>query len=270
MSKFKMVCLDIDGTLLNSEHKISKNTKEVIQMVARIKKIPVILVSARMLCSILYLQKELDIAQPVICYSGSQIWDNNIILSNTTLSIPDVVSAYEIMKNADVHISLYKDNGWYVETMNERSELEKKVTHALPNIVDFKDLFGSWKKENTGPNKMMCMAAPERIELLYTKIKESHSNKLNVYPSQATYLEVIPNSVSKTSAIELLCKRSGIDKSQVITIGDNYNDIDMLEFAGLGIAMGNAPDPVKQCADAITLSNDDDGVAEALRKYILY
>ena len=67
-----------------------------------------------------------------------------------------------------------------------------------------------------------------------------------------------------------MCKKFDIQKPEIIAIGDNYNDMGMLEFAGLGIAMGNAPDLVKQCADDITLSNDEDGVADAIKKYILF
>ena len=83
MNKFKMICLDIDGTLLNSEHKISQKTKEVIGVVANEKQIPVILVSARMPKGILFLQKELNIKQPIICYSGALVMDDKTnILSN--------------------------------------------------------------------------------------------------------------------------------------------------------------------------------------------
>ena len=80
----------------------------------------------------------------------------------------------------------------------------------------------------------------------------------------------MPNNASKTSAIEFMCRKFDIQKSEVLAIGDNYNDINMIEFAGLGVAMGNAPEEVKQCADGITLSNDEDGVAESIKKYILF
>ena len=79
----------------------------------------------------------------------------------------------------------------------------------------------------------------------------------------------MPNNASKTVAIELLSKKFNIQNSEIIAIGDNYNDINMIEFAGLGISMGNAPSQVKQCADEITLSNDEDGVAVSIIKYIL-
>ena len=79
----------------------------------------------------------------------------------------------------------------------------------------------------------------------------------------------MPTNASKTSAINYLQKKFNIDKDEIIAMGDNYNDIDMLEYAGLGIAMGNAPDDVKKHANDVTLTNDEDGVAEALKKYVI-
>lgn len=125
-----------------------------------------------------------------------------------------------------------------------------------------------WEQDNSGPNKVLCMGDANKIEVLDMKIKTYHSNNLNIYPSKSTYLEIMPNNASKTSAIETLCKTFDIQKSEVIAIGDNYNDINMIEFAGLGIVMGNAPNQVKQYADYITSSNDEDGVAEAIKKYL--
>ncbi|MBU3191711.1 HAD-IIB family hydrolase [Clostridium bowmanii] len=114
MHKFKMICLDIDRTLLNSEHKISPKTKVVIEIVANEKQIPVILVSARMPKGILFLQKELNIEQPIICYSGALVMDEKAeILSNCGIAILDVRQVYKFASEIGAHISLYKDDEWY-------------------------------------------------------------------------------------------------------------------------------------------------------------
>ncbi len=85
--------------------------------------------------------------------------------------------------------------------------------------------------------------------------------------SKPSYLEIMDRSVSKTSAIRFLQERWGVARQQVIAVGDNFNDMDMLEYAGVGVAMGNAPESVKNAADEVTLSNDDDGVAKVIEKY---
>ncbi|HEY5587468.1 MAG TPA: Cof-type HAD-IIB family hydrolase [Candidatus Paceibacterota bacterium] len=270
MNKFKMICLDIDGTLLNSEHEISQKTKEVIGIATNEKQIPVILVSARMPKGIVYLQKELNIKQPIICYSGALVMDEKAsILSNCGIEISDVRLVYKFVKEIGVHISLYKDDEWYVEEKDKWAKQESEITNISPNIVNMNDLFNVWEKDCVGPNKILCMGEHNEIKLLDALIKSFHSNNLNIYPSKPTYLEIMPNSVSKTSAIELLLEKFNIKKEETIAIGDNFNDIDMIEFAGLGIAMGNSPDAVKKYADEITFTNDEDGVAEAIKKYIL-
>ncbi|MBU3154853.1 Cof-type HAD-IIB family hydrolase [Clostridium estertheticum] len=270
MNKIKMICLDIDGTLLNSEHKISKKTKEVIEIVANKKQIPVILVSARMPKGILFLQKELNIEQPIICYSGALVMDKDAnILSNCSIEVSDVRQVHNFVKEIGVHMSLYKDDEWYIEEIDEWSSQESEITNISPKVINFTDLFNVWEQEKSGPNKLLCMAEPDKIKALDLLIKSYHSNNLNIYPSKPTYLEIMPNNVSKTSAIEILMSKFNIQRSEIIAIGDNYNDISMIEFAGVGVAMGNAPEGVKQYADYITSTNDEDGVAMAIKKYII-
>lgn len=268
MNNFKMICLDIDGTLLNSNHKISEGVKSIIRVVANEKQIPVILVSARMPKGIVFLQKELEIEQPIICYSGALILDKNSkVLERQAISVSNFKEIYKLVHNTNVHMSLYKDDEWYIEEMDEWAKQESEITNIIPTIKNFKELSKLWEQEGTGPNKILCMASPNEIN----KLKESVENiDLNIYPSKPTYLEIMPTQASKTSAINFLQRKLNIKKSEIIAVGDNYNDIDMIEYAGLGIAMGNAPDDVKNHADGVTLTNDEDGVAEVIKKYLLF
>lgn len=267
MNSFKMICLDIDGTLLNSNHKISKKVKDTINIAANEKKIPVILVSARMPKGITFLQRELEIDQPIICYSGALILDKDgKMLSKEFINVLDFEEIYKLVVKYNIHISLYKDDEWYIEEMDYWSKQESEITNIIPKITDFNELIELWKKEGTGPNKILCMASPDKITFLKENIKASD---LNIYPSKPTYLEIMPTNASKTSAIYCLQKKFNINKAEIVAMGDNYNDIDMIEYAGLGIAMGNAPEDVKKHANDVTLTNDEDGVAEALRKYVI-
>lgn len=267
MKKFKMVCLDIDGTLLNSNHEITREVKETINIAANEKNIPVILVSARMPKGITFLKRELKIEQPIICYSGALILDKDSnILGKEFISAYNLEEVYKLAKNYKIHMSLYKDDEWYIEEMDYWAKQESEITNIIPEITDFNELIELWKAESTGPNKILCMARHEEIIILKENIK---ANDLNIYPSKPTYLEIMPGKASKTSAINCLQKKFNVDKSEIISMGDNYNDIDMIEYAGLGIAMGNAPEDVKKHADYVTLTNDENGVAEALKKYVI-
>ena len=266
MNNFKMICLDIDGTLLNSKHEISEKVKNAINMAANEKNITVILVSARMPKGITFLQKELEIEQPIICYSGALILDKDSkILAKEIIDVSNLKEIYKLVSEHNVHMSLYRDNEWYIEDMDYWAKQESEITNIIPTVIEFNELIETWEKEGTGPNKILCMGDPEKINLLKEKTKVI---ALNIYPSKPTYLEIMPIAASKTSAINVLQKKFNIDKSEIIAMGDNYNDIDMLEYAGLGIAMGNAPDEVKKHGKDVTLTNDEDGVAAALKKYI--
>ncbi|MDD7794482.1 Cof-type HAD-IIB family hydrolase [Clostridium sp. 'White wine YQ'] len=269
MCKYKMVCLDIDGTLINSNHKITEKTKEVINKIANEMKIYTVLVSARMPKGIIPLQNELNISEPIICYSGALIMDKHSnVLVNKVINSKVMKKIYDTSKDFKVSLSIYKDDEWYIENLDKWAINESEITNISPKIIDFNNLIKQLEKQNSGANKILCMGEPEDIQLLYKKITTSNED-INVYPSKPTYLEIMAKEVSKTSAIEFLCKEFNVERSQVIAIGDNYNDIDMIEYAALGIAMGNAPSKVKEHADEVTFTNDEDGVAKALEKHLI-
>ena len=267
MSAYKMICLDIDGTLLNSKHQITRPVKNSIQKAALEKNIQVILVSARMPKGILFLQKELGIKSPIISYSGALILDQKQnVLHQEILSLHDVQSIYEAAIKLQAHLSIYKEDTWYIEKNDDWAQQESDITGICPEIQPFDRLFTQWKKQKTGPNKLLCMTDPKTIQTLKNSLA---AKSITSYCSKPTYLEIVPSCASKTNAIKHLANIGSISIKEIMTVGDNYNDIDMLESAGLGIAMGNAPDAVKVHATAITASNDKDGVAVAIEKYCL-
>lgn len=263
-----MLCLDIDGTLLNSKHQITERTKIAIRKVAKEQKIPVILVSARMPQGIYFLAKELEICAPIICYNGALIIDyNNNIVLNNYIEVPYIRKVYSIVKKYSICISLYKDDEWYNEEKDEWVEQEEGITNLTSTIRDYRELLTDWGNE--GCNKILCMGDEEEILSLKKELLAMFQEDLTIYLSKPTYLEIMPKNSSKTAAIAVLLEKYNANKTELIAIGDNYNDINMIEYAGLGIAMGNAPDAVKCCADSITTSNDEEGVACAIYKYML-
>ncbi|MNY40960.1 putative phosphatase [compost metagenome] len=110
------------------------------------------------------------------------------------------------------------------------------------------------------------MGSPQAIDSLETELKKHHP-EITIYKSKPTYLEIMAQKVQKSSAMMSLLESYHVTKQEIIAIGDNYNDIDMIHFAGLGAAMGNSPDEVKAAADIITISNDEDGVKDVIEKY---
>lgn len=267
MNHYKMLCLDIDGTLLNSKHQITKQTKEAISNVIKEKNVLVILVSARMPTGIFFLAKELEITAPIICYSGALIVDSDKnILFNRYIELSYIKKLYSIAKKYSIGISLYKDDEWYSEEKDKWVEQEEDITKLTASIRDYQELFMEW--ENEGCNKILCMGDEEQIAALQNELFTTFGEELAIYLSKPTYLEIMSKKSSKTAAIAVLLKKYNLDPRTLMAIGDNYNDINMIEYAGLGIAMGNAPDEVKGYADHVTASNDEEGVAKAINTYI--
>ena len=266
MCNYKMLCLDIDGTLLNSEHQITEETKEAIRKVVCEKNVQVVLVSARMPKGITFLQKKLGINGYIICYSGSLILDiNGNIIYNKPIDSKITNDILKSVNGYDVSINLYKDDRWIIEKNDDWSDIESKIVRFDPEINKFSDVISV--NDNIGPNKILILGDSKSNVKVSETLEERFKDHINIYPSKPTYLEIMDKEVCKTEAIIQLLKLLDIKREEVIAIGDNYNDIDMIKFAAVGIAMGNAPEGVKKISDYVTATNDEDGVAKAIYKY---
>lgn len=268
MTKIKAVFSDIDGTLINSNHVITEKTKLAVQKATRLG-VPFVLVSARMPSGILPLQQELEIDSPIICYSGSLVIDcrSNTTIFSKGLPQENVVDIYEAVKSkfSNIHISIYSHDQWVVENPQDKWVVqEQDIIGSQPTQANLKTFI------NTNPeiHKILCMGPTEEIEELEGALKKDNA-ALSIYKSKDTYLEIMSGDASKSKAIQQIISYYGFKKEEIMAIGDNFNDIDMLKFAGLGIAMGNAPDEVKKYANQVTSSNDEEGLSLSLEENVI-
>ena len=134
-------------------------------------------------------------------------------------------------------------------------------------VQPFDEMSAAWSQRKTGPNKMMVMSEPAAIDQIQQHLRSLYGDRLNIYPSKQTYLEIMDASASKSHALRFLIDRLGIRREDSIAMGDNYNDREMIQFAGMGVAMGNAPDEIKAAAGYVTDTNNDDGVRKALEHF---
>lgn len=263
----RMICLDIDGTILNSHNEITEITSAAIER-AMGKGILVVLVSARMPAGIVPIATKLHLQNVMVCYGGAFILENGIPAFDKTLAVNLSRRICRTAKRLHVHISVYRHDSWIVEKTDNWSEQESAITGLIPLKKHIPSVLRQWDSEGTGPNKLLFMADANRITELKNTLGLVQLNGSVVYRSKPTYLEVVPENSNKQQAVAFLCERYGIRKDDVVAIGDSENDIDMIRYAGVGIAMGNALDHVKSAADFVTLTNDDNGVAFAVSKFV--
>ncbi|GGL43000.1 Cof-type HAD-IIB family hydrolase [Sporolactobacillus putidus] len=270
----KLVFSDIDGTLLNSSHQISEKTRRAVHDLSR-KGIPFILVSARMPDGILPLQHELGICDPVICYGGALILDSrksdglrNVML-NVSIETDTVLYIYDLIckRFPNVSVSAYSPDEWFVpEPDNAWIAQEQAIAGTKAHLLRFAD--NDMDKDFPTINKVLCMGPPAAIDSLEKALAESKVGA-TFYKSKPSYLEIIAKSANKSAAAALLTEYYHVKREETMAFGDNFNDLDLLRFAGVGVAMGNAPDEVKAAANVAAPSNDQDGIKSTLEKYDL-
>lgn len=264
---YKLLCSDLDGTLLSTKNDVSELT---IAEIARIKnKLRVILVSARMPKAMTYLQQRLGIEdQPIICYNGAFILEGDKEILSVTIPLVLLEKIYQLAEPYGIKLGLYYKDEWYVEENSERVAKEIKYTQNEPTFRPTLQTFLDWKnREIEGAHKVMLMGVRITTDLLYQDIKTQLGTKIALYRSNDTLIEIAPKSVSKLTAITRLLQTEET-LNEVIAFGDNYNDFDMLAKVGCGVAVANARDSVKKIADYICAANTEDGVAKFIREHI--
>ena len=263
--QIKLICSDIDGTLLNKDRELSTNT---LTQIKRLAPIPFILISSRMPKAMLHLQKELEIAHlPIIAYNGGLILADNKIVSSTEISSSTSEAIVDFCKDTNLHISLYHNDEWYVPELDYWANREANNTKVTPTIQDIKMTLSKWKSENRGAHKIMIMGDADEINSLVDYIDKNLADEVIGYRSKDTYLEIAHKSISKKTAIKTLIEHQypKIRFNNILAFGDNYNDIEMLKSVGVGVAVANAKPKVLVIADEVTDSNKEDGVANYLK-----
>jgi Cof subfamily protein (haloacid dehalogenase superfamily) len=271
--QLKAICTDIDGTLLNSERRLSTRTIAAIKSVAHA--MPVILASSRMPAAMRHLQAELGILDhPLVCYNGGYVIhatkEKQVVFESIAIPVAVCKGIYELAQSTSINVSLYHADEWYAPSMDQWTEREERITKVKSIIKNPLEVFSAWTNEDKGAHKVMCMGPADEIHLLELALREKFGDKIHVYFSRPTYLELAPKEISKATGVALaLEKVYGMQMSDVIAFGDNYNDIEMLRAAGLGVAVADSRDEVKAVAKYITANSKEDGVAMAIEKFCL-
>lgn len=266
----KLVAIDIDGTLLNSDRKITAKVKETLQK-ANAKGINIVLCTGRPLPGVQEQLKELDLFGEndyVITYNGAlvQATKSKEIISQHTLSYNDFLEIEMMSRKVGSHLHTIDDTTIY--TANR--DISNFTVHEA-FLVNMPLKYRTVEEMSPEINviKMMMIDEPTILDKAIDNIPESFKEKFTTVKSTEFYYEILSKKASKGIALKELAHHLGISQKETMAIGDNENDLSMIDYAGIGVAMGNATETVKLAADVHTSSNDEDGVAAVIEKYIL-
>lgn len=299
----RMVAIDMDGTLLDYDLNIAPRAVEALAEAAK-RGVMVTIATGRMFDSAVQFAEKLNIDAPLVTYNGALIRStiSKEVYFHYPVKYRHARRALEIMEKHDVTPTLYVDDKLYVKEIDERVKgyvhIGKVKAHPVGDLVEFldgqaqeiarngigmpfaKDGFEQMQRlgcaescdtstDRVGPTKMLAIGEPEILAGLREELAREFQGCLGITGSLPHYLELMDKEVSKALGLKVLGEMCGIAREEILAIGDSHNDIEMLEYAGIGVAVGNGVPKAKEKADYVTEGRFGDGVAEAIEKFIL-
>lgn len=261
--RFDLIAIDVDGTLLNGNHRLTRAVIEAVREAAA-SGAEIVLATGRGPTNSIPLLEEIGLQGTLITHNGAATVESEGRRVLHSFSIPPGAMERYIVycRENGVHFDLNTAFEMYCES----STPEADEMYGHYRVMPIRRL-----PDDPLPPDLVKFTAFGSKELMdrVQREWEAWDSPLKRIRSGDWFIDVQQADVNKGSALRRLAALRGIDRSRIMAVGNYYNDIDMLRFAGLGIAMGNSPDEVKRAADAVTLTNDEDGVAHAIRRYAL-
>jgi Cof subfamily protein (haloacid dehalogenase superfamily) len=264
----RLFAIDVDGTLLDSAHRLRSEVKEAVNRLAA-SGCQVALATARGPQAVVEIVQQFDFAPSLICFSGGWIGEldstsmrpANVQLDRR-LSADVAGSILNEAINQGVEPNVFTPDSWRVRKLTDEIAEEIRIVNLQPLVSD--ELLA----DDIEPSKIMLISRLDAADKALPLIEKSIQSLTTVTYSKRNYLEVLPVGVNKAKAVAALSEFLGVDLSEVAAIGDGRNDLEMLSEAGFAIAMGNASDRVKAAADLVARSNDEAGVAQAVEEIL--
>ncbi len=263
--KYKMLVLDMDDTLLTDDHKISDENAAMLFKAQELG-VYVILASGRPTPAMTAYAKELQLDNSyMISYNGAVITDlkEDKVIFEQTLTQEQIHELYDYSLKSNTHIITYVDGKIVSETNSEFIEIEKNITGLEHNkVLSFKD------EVQSSAVKCILLEEPSYLKEVEKDLKVAMPH-LSVSMSKPFFLEVAQNGIDKAASIKILAEKLDIHQSEIIAVGNAGNDLTMIEYAGLGVWVDNVTPELRDKGDVIVASNNNHGVAEVVRRFIL-
>lgn len=263
MQTYSIVFLDIDGTLLNSQHQIMPQTKQLLNRLEG-RGVPIVLCSARSPGGVDTVARQAGLNSPTVCYSGGLILNTDrSILRDAGIESGLAIrfKRFVAERYPDMISSAYLYDVWLVDDLAHPAVVrEARISECTP----VKGTLELATQSASHVHKLLCIGDPKQVLALQNDAAKQFPELVFVR-SAPTYLEVMPQGNSKQTAVEALQAYYGLNREEMVAFGDSFLDEGMIRYAGLGVAMGNSPAPVKEAADRVTASNDEEGIYIALK-----
>ncbi|MCY6483220.1 sugar-phosphatase [Clostridium aestuarii] len=265
---YKLIALDMDGTLLNENKAISEENRTAIEK-AKQKGVKIVLATGRPKKGIEKYLEELNLVSDndyCVTYNGGVIQNTgtNEVISMQLLHEEDVHYLYNLSKTLDVNIHALTTTGCISPKLSKYTKLEIDLNNIPFEEVDFQSIDSSYNIV-----KVMFIDDENKLSKVIANLPKEVYEKYTVVRSAPFFLEFLDKSINKSTGVKSLAKALNINQNEIICVGDAGNDVHMLKYAGLGVAMGNAFSEVKKIADYITYTNEENGVAHIIDKFIL-
>lgn len=262
----KLVAFDLDGTLLGSELLLRPRVREAVRAMHG-RGVAGCIVTGRMYRAALPFARQLGFDAPIVCYQGAAVVDpqTDSVLLDVPLPNAQALEVEAYARERGLHLQLYANDRYYCEQYNRYAELYAKVSGVEPIIVpSLREHF-----RFSDATKACAIAEPDVVAVELEGFARRLGDRGYVTRSLPWFIEVMSPKVNKGNALAIVAEHLGIALQDVLAIGDSWNDAPLLRCAGFGVAMGSAPPELREVADAIVADVENDGVAEALERYVL-
>jgi len=266
--RYKLIACDMDGTLLNEDSALSERNKQAI-IKAVDAGVMFVVATGRPFGNAQIVNDIITKNMPFIVLNGAEAYmcKTEELLFERFLDFDLAIEAFELGQKLGVSQIVWTGPRLWANSEHEKTTGYKSRANS-PDMTIVEDL-ATIKDEVKGISKVLWIDDPENIKKLSAEMSAYFEDRLTCASSMPPYLEFIGNNAGKGPALEEIGKHFNIDRSDMIAIGDNFNDICMLKYAGFSVAVDNAEDEIKAVCDYVTVSNDDDAVAEVIEKFVL-
>jgi len=265
--RYRLMAMDLDDTLLTDELTVSESTRETMKQ-AMERGVHLTIATGRMFASAQRVAKQVGLNVPIITYQGSLVRNlmDEQVLYERYVPVEAAARLYAHCREHGLHLQTYIEDRLYAAADNNKLQAYAAQSGIPYTIAED---FARMVTTSTRQAKLVVIDEPARLDAMKSELERSLGPNVHLTKSKDHYLELLHQEGTKGHALRFLADHYGIPMEETIAVGDAWNDREMIEAAGLGVAMANAVPGLKELADYITLSNNEDGVKHVLEKFVL-